>query len=135
VKPVAPFHFATSALYFLSEIIIKNSRSGNTPYPNRASASAPRAGRNGRGQGPATRDTCGSVRTERERHTSSDANTCESAGIPLSDTEAPTNRSKAAITEQKASRRDREQPCRNEKGSRSQGIQSARTDYACKEAT
>jgi hypothetical protein len=113
----------------------KKNKSGTTPYPNGASASAPRAGRNGRGQHRATRDAGGSTRADRERRTSPEANTQEPAGITSSATEAPTKRTKAAITEHTASRREREQSCRKEKGFRSQGMQSARTESASKEST
>jgi hypothetical protein len=113
----------------------KKTKSGTTPYPKGASASAPRVGRNGRGQRPATRDTGGSARADRERRTSPEANTREPAGTASSATEAPTKRTKAAITEHTASRREWEQPCKKEKGSRSQGMQCAKTESASKEST
>jgi hypothetical protein len=113
----------------------KKTKSGTTPHPNGASASAPQAGRNGRGQRPATRDTGGSARADRERRRSPEANTHELTGTTSSATEAPTKRTKAAITEHSASRREREQPCKKEKGSRSQGMQCSTTESASKEST
>jgi hypothetical protein len=86
-------------------------------------------------QRPATRDTGGSARADRERGTSPAANVHELAGAAPSAAEAPTKRIKAAITEHTASRREREQPCRKAKGSRSQGMQCARTESASKEST
>jgi hypothetical protein len=83
----------------------------------------------------ATRDTGGSARADRERGMGPEANTHEPADTTLSATETPTKRTKAAITEHTASRREREQPCRKEKGSRSQGMQWARTESASKEST
>jgi hypothetical protein len=79
------------------------------PYPNGASASAPRAGRNGKGQRPARRFTGDSVRADKERQTFLKANTCtrEPAGTASSTTEAPTKRTKAAITAHIASLRER----------------------------
>jgi hypothetical protein len=50
-------------------------------------------------------------------------------------TEAPTKGTKAAITEHTASRREREQLCKKEKGSRIQGMQCATTESASKEST
>jgi hypothetical protein len=111
----------------------KEPKSGTTPDPNGASASAPQAGRNGRGQHPATRDTGGSARADRERRTSPEAGTHEPAGTASSATEAPTERTKAAITEHTSSRR--EQPRRKEKGFKSQGMQCARIESASKEST
>jgi hypothetical protein len=75
----------------------QTNKSGTTPYPNGASASAPRAGGNGSGQRPATRDTGGSARADREQRTRPEANTHEPAGTTSSAKEAPTKRTKAAI--------------------------------------
>jgi hypothetical protein len=113
----------------------KQTKSGTTPYPNGASASAPRVGRNGRGQRRGTRETGGSARAERERCTSTEANTQEAEGTASSATEAPTKRTMAAITQHTASRRERGQPCRKKKGFKSQGMQSAQTASASKEST
>jgi hypothetical protein len=85
------------------------------------------------GKRQATQDAGGSVRADRERRTSPEANTCEPAGTASSATEAPAKRTKVAITEHTASRLEWEQPCRREKGCRSQGMQCAR--IASKEST
>jgi hypothetical protein len=55
----------------------KKNKSGITPFPNGAWASAPRAERHDREQLPATRDAGGSARADRERRTSPEANTRE----------------------------------------------------------
>jgi hypothetical protein len=69
----------------------KKSKSGTMYNPNGASASAPRAGRNGRGRIPATREAGGSARAERERRKSPAANTRKPTGTASSAAVAPTN--------------------------------------------
>jgi hypothetical protein len=113
----------------------KKTKSGTTPYPSGASASAPQAGRSGRGQRPAIQDTGGSARAEREQRTSPEANTHEPTGTTSSATEAPTKRTKGAIIEHTASRREREQPRKKGKGSRSKRMQCSKTESASKEST
>jgi hypothetical protein len=112
----------------------KDNQIGDHALPQQGSASAPRAGRNRRGQRAATRDAGGSVRADRARRASPEANTRAPAGTGSSATEAPTKKT-TAITEHTASRREREQPSRQEKRSKSQGMQCAGTESALKEST
>jgi hypothetical protein len=109
----------------VNTILKKEAKSGTTPHPRRASASALRAGRNDRGQRPATPDAGGSTRGDRARRTSPEVNNHEFAGTASLATEAPTKRIKSARAEHTACRRERGQPCRKEKESRSQGMQCA----------
>jgi hypothetical protein len=67
-------------------------RPGATPYCKGAPASAPRVGRNGRGQHPATREAGDSSMAGRKRCTSPEANIGTPAGTTSSAVEAPTKR-------------------------------------------
>jgi hypothetical protein len=84
---------------------------GPRPTPRGPSASAIQAGRDGRGQRPATRDAGGSAKADRKRRTSPEPNTHEPTDTAASATDAPTKRTKAARTEHTASHRERGQPC------------------------
>jgi hypothetical protein len=76
----------------IAEFVLKDFKLGTTPYPNGDSASAPRAGRNGRGQHPATRNAGGSASADRERCTSPETDSHEPTGTASSATEAPTKK-------------------------------------------
>jgi hypothetical protein len=137
-QKVAAFPNAFWVCHVRSRILIapeKKAKSGTTPYPNKVWASATRAGRNGGGQGP------GNTRHRRQRESRQRAtHEPQSEHTPARRHSVVCHRSsnqenKGGNYGAYSIRRGAGTACRKEKGSRSQGMQCARTKSASTEST
>jgi hypothetical protein len=111
----------------------RRTKSRTTPYPKGSSASAPPAGRKGTGHRAVTQHADSSARADRKRCSRPEAITHAPAATASSTTEAPTKKTKAAVKEHTAARRQQGQPCRKGKEPSSQGMQCVRTESAPKQ--